>query len=64
MQGTNRKANLLMRACPRCHGDLYLDMLEVDEEYVCLQCGRRASKQPTEQQLRPDPPDEPWREVA
>ena len=29
-------------ACPRCHGDLFLDQEEADETplYTCLQCGR------------------------
>ena len=35
---TQRK--LLMRACPRCHGDLLHD--DYEDEYICLQCGRRA----------------------
>jgi DNA-directed RNA polymerase subunit RPC12/RpoP len=38
------RSTILMRACPRCAGDLYRDLLEQDEEYVCLQCGRRAAK--------------------
>ena len=44
----------LYRACPRCHGDLVLDLevkqgLMIDErtEYVCLQCGRQASMEAT-----------------
>jgi hypothetical protein len=44
MQKTMRKANLLMRACPRCGGDLYRDVLEADVEFVCLQCGRRVDR--------------------
>ena len=35
---TQRK--LVMRACPRCHGDLLHD--EYEDEFRCLQCGRRA----------------------
>jgi len=38
----------LYKACPRCHGDIVLDVdveqnLLIDNrlEYVCLQCGRR-----------------------
>ncbi|HXH21988.1 MAG TPA: hypothetical protein VNN10_08155 [Dehalococcoidia bacterium] len=46
MQSTVRRPNLLMRACPRCGGDLYRDLLETDEEFVCLQCGRRAGRTP------------------
>jgi len=35
---TQRK--IVMRACPRCHGDLLHD--DYEDEFVCLQCGRRA----------------------
>jgi hypothetical protein len=31
---------LLLRACPRCHGDLFPD-IEEDDIFACLQCGRR-----------------------
>jgi hypothetical protein len=31
-------AKVLLHACPRCHGDLFLD--NEDKEYGCLQCGR------------------------
>jgi hypothetical protein len=44
MTRTMQRSSILMRACPRCSGDLYLDLLEQDEEYVCLQCGRRAHR--------------------
>jgi hypothetical protein len=37
---TNRTNRLLLRACPRCHGDLFPDR-EDDEFLACLQCGRR-----------------------
>ncbi len=41
MRRVSSKSNaILIRACPRCHGDLYRDMLE-DDEFVCLQCGLR-----------------------
>lgn len=33
---TTRK--LLLRACPRCHGDLFLTPDE--DAFACLQCGR------------------------
>jgi uncharacterized protein YbaR (Trm112 family) len=36
MQKRNRR--LLIRACPRCKGDLICDIY--DEEFACLQCGR------------------------
>jgi hypothetical protein len=29
---------VLLHACPRCHGDLFLDL--EDHQYGCLQCGR------------------------
>jgi hypothetical protein len=29
---------VLLHACARCHGDLFLDL--EDEQYSCLQCGR------------------------
>ncbi len=32
---------IIIRACRRCGGDLYRDMLETDDEFVCLQCGLR-----------------------
>ena len=44
----------LYKSCSRCYGDLVLDSeveqrLMIDEriEYVCLQCGRRASMEAT-----------------
>ena len=37
MTKTERK--ILLRACPRCEGDLFPDQYE--EEFACLQCGRR-----------------------
>ena len=31
-----------LRACPRCHGDLYVEHNEFDEvETYCLHCGAR-----------------------
>ena len=35
------QSKIMMRACPRCHGDLLHD--EYEDEYRCLQCGRRAT---------------------
>jgi hypothetical protein len=65
MQTTIRKPNLLMRACPRCGGDLYRDLLEMDIEYVCLQCGRRAAEQRPRRVITSlDSDDDDWREVA
>ena len=63
MQTTTRKPNLLIHACPRCHGDLYRDMLEQDVEYVCLQCGRRAvTRQPLAAVAQDE--DDDWQDVA
>jgi hypothetical protein len=53
MQRNERKPNLLIRACPRCRGDLYRDLLENEEEFVCLQCGRRAGQTPIDAAQRP-----------
>jgi len=36
----NRNNKLLLRACPRCHGDLFPD-IEDQDLFACLQCGRR-----------------------
>jgi predicted RNA-binding Zn-ribbon protein involved in translation (DUF1610 family) len=37
-------ARMLLKACPKCHGDLILDTEDVREMgqpvYNCLQCGR------------------------
>jgi len=46
---TMRRTNsaILVRSCSRCGGDLFRDILEdirdQEEEYVCLQCGRRTT---------------------
>ena len=39
MKKTLRHAKIVLRACPRCHGDLFPD--EYEEDFACLQCGRR-----------------------
>jgi hypothetical protein len=39
MKKTLRHAKIVLRACPRCQGDLFPD--EYEEEFACLQCGRR-----------------------
>jgi hypothetical protein len=31
---------ILLHGCPRCRGDLFHD--DYEDEFVCLQCGRRA----------------------
>lgn len=36
---TTRK--LMLRACPRCQGDLLFDSYE--EDFACLQCGRHTN---------------------
>ena len=41
MKKTLRHAKIVLRACPRCHGDLFPD--EYEEDFACLQCGRRLS---------------------
>jgi uncharacterized protein YbaR (Trm112 family) len=37
---TKQTNKLLLRACPRCHGDLFPDS-EDEDLLACLQCGRR-----------------------
>jgi hypothetical protein len=39
MKKTQRHAKIVLRACPRCQGDLFPD--EYEEDFACLQCGRR-----------------------
>lgn len=39
MKKVLRNAKIVLRACPRCHGDLFPD--EYEEDFACLQCGRR-----------------------
>ena len=39
MKRTLRHAKIVLRACPRCNGDLFPD--EYEEDFACLQCGRR-----------------------
>jgi uncharacterized protein (DUF983 family) len=29
---------IMLKACPRCHGDLLFDSYE--EDFACMQCGR------------------------
>jgi hypothetical protein len=44
---------IVFKSCPRCRGDLLLDM---EEEITCLQCGyelRPAEKEPILVQVRP-----------
>jgi hypothetical protein len=49
MQKQGSPKAFFYKACSRCHGDLVLETEELrlaqDDrlEYVCLQCGRRAS---------------------
>jgi DNA-directed RNA polymerase subunit RPC12/RpoP len=50
MQNQGSLKTYLYKACPRCGGDLVLDVEEVPRlvqeprvEYACLQCGRRAT---------------------
>ena len=37
----NKKTGIILHACPRCQGDLFPDIYE--EDFACLQCGRRFS---------------------
>jgi hypothetical protein len=37
---TRTERRLMLHACPRCQGDLFHD--DYEDEFVCLQCGRRA----------------------
>jgi Zn ribbon nucleic-acid-binding protein len=32
---------ILLKSCPRCHGDMLQEELLGDVEIVCLQCGHR-----------------------
>jgi hypothetical protein len=34
---------MLLKSCPRCHGDMILEELLGDEEFVCIQCGFRSA---------------------
>ncbi len=34
MISTKQRPTYKLRACPRCHGDLYFE-----EQYTCIQCG-------------------------
>jgi uncharacterized protein (DUF983 family) len=61
---TAKKTNLRIRACPRCGGDLYRDLLEREDEFVCLQCGRRTPPQQAPPDLAPRRRETFWREVA
>ena len=40
MTTTKTQRKLMLRACPRCGGDLLHD--DYEDEFTCLQCGRRA----------------------
>jgi len=39
MMATRREQRIRFRACPRCGGDAYLDVLD-GPEWRCLQCAR------------------------
>ena len=34
---------MLFKSCPRCHGDLALEELPGEADFVCLQCGFRSA---------------------
>jgi len=45
---------ILLKACPRCRGDLVIERLPGETEFVCLQCGYRTEvKSRTKLTLRP-----------
>ena len=33
------KTPWLFKACPKCHGDMFLERQHEGKEWVCLQCG-------------------------
>jgi len=41
---------ILLKSCPRCHGDMLPDELPGEAEMVCLQCGHRTYTRPQIQQ--------------
>ncbi|MGE0057294.1 MAG: hypothetical protein AB7P33_02890 [Dehalococcoidia bacterium] len=55
---TTRK--MMLKACPRCHGDLLFDSYE--EDFACMQCGRHfgtaavLASQATPQTVKQDVP--------
>ena len=36
---------ILLKSCPRCHGDMMQEELLGELELVCLQCGHRTYKE-------------------
>ncbi len=56
---TTRK--MMLKACPRCHGDLLFDSYE--EDFACMQCGRHfgtaavLASQSTLQTVKQDVPE-------
>ena len=34
---------LLLKSCPRCQGDIVLEELPGETEFVCIQCGFRTA---------------------
>jgi hypothetical protein len=51
---TRRNHKLLLRACPRCQGDLFPD-LEEQDLLACLQCGRRIPEAQLNALTQPEP---------
>lgn len=41
---------ILMKSCPRCHGDMMEEELLGEKEIVCLQCGHRTYPEAQTQQ--------------
>lgn len=56
-----RSSMIILKSCPRCHGDMMQEELLGDTEFVCLQCGFRAF---AEARLRPEAPGHAARKAA
>ena len=48
-----RMSKVVLRTCPRCHGDLFIEPEE--DSYACLQCGRVVTAKALLAQVRVDP---------
>ncbi len=53
---------VLLKSCPRCHGDMIREELLGEVEIVCLQCGHRAY--PEAQTVEPPAPDRVTKKAA
>ena len=43
---TLTKTSWILKGCPRCHGDLYVEYYESSKSESCLQCGFAYSNKP------------------